>query len=55
MIWKTLEGYSKYTISENADIKNINSNKLVKGNIQEYEEDDYGNAYDPSQSLLLAL
>jgi hypothetical protein len=24
MIWKTLDGYSKYTISENADIKNIN-------------------------------
>lgn len=38
MIWKTLEGYSKYTISENADIKNINSNKLVKGSIQEYRQ-----------------
>ena len=35
-------------------IKNI-SGALYKGNIQEYEEDDYGNAYDPSQSLLLEL
>jgi hypothetical protein len=36
-------------------IKGAFNESSYKGEIQEYEEDNYGNAYDPSQSLLLAL
>ncbi len=45
------------TPKKNADelIKGAFNESSYKGDIQEYEEDNYGNAYDPSQSLLLAL
>jgi hypothetical protein len=36
-------------------IKGAFNESSYKGNLQEYEEDNYDNAYDPSQSLLLAL
>ena len=49
---------AKTPIKNNAKSDTISgafNESSYKGNIQEYEEDDYGNAYDPSQSLLLAL
>lgn len=36
-------------------IKGAFNESSYKGDILEYEEDNYGNAFDPSQSLLLAL
>ena len=45
------------TPKDNSDelVKGAFNEASYKGAIQEYEEDNYGNAYDPSQSLLLAL
>jgi len=58
---KLLIDYKKINQSKtpknNSDelIKGAFNEASYKGAIQEYEEDNYGNAYDPSQSLLLAL